>query len=197
MPAFGRDEMLSRDRGRQRGGLRPVALRSGRREDGRARRRSTPGKEVFAANCAACHGEDAKGNREVGRAEPDRPVLDLWRRRADDHRTRSVAGGRATCRLGRPPDAARSQDPGALPRRSEDAQPMSGAAASHGRASQVASSGCRSASGCSCWRPPMRISSTWPSPRSRTASLISGMAKATARPASARRASSCCIETVQ
>ena len=25
-----------------------------------------PGKQVFADNCAACHGEDAKGNREMG-----------------------------------------------------------------------------------------------------------------------------------
>ncbi len=26
----------------------------------------TAGKEIFAQNCAACHGEDAKGNREFG-----------------------------------------------------------------------------------------------------------------------------------
>ena len=25
-----------------------------------------PGKQVFADNCAACHGEDAKGNKEFG-----------------------------------------------------------------------------------------------------------------------------------
>ena len=25
-----------------------------------------PGKQIFADNCAACHGEDARGNREMG-----------------------------------------------------------------------------------------------------------------------------------
>ena len=25
---------------------------------------------IFADNCAACHGDDAKGNRQLGRAEP-------------------------------------------------------------------------------------------------------------------------------
>ena len=35
---------------------------------GRCRRRSPvePGAEVFADNCAACHGDDGKGNRELG-----------------------------------------------------------------------------------------------------------------------------------
>ena len=65
MPAFGRDEMLDRDQ------VRSVAayVYSLSHPD-----YSTPenvdrieaGREVFLTTCASCHGEDAKGNRDVG-----------------------------------------------------------------------------------------------------------------------------------
>ena len=65
MPAFGRDEMLDREQ------VRSVAayVYSLTHPD-----YSTPenvdrieaGREVFLTTCAACHGEDAKGNRDVG-----------------------------------------------------------------------------------------------------------------------------------
>ncbi|MBD9488177.1 cytochrome-c oxidase, cbb3-type subunit III [Ensifer sp. ENS11] len=65
MPAFGRDEMLDRNQ------IRDVALyvrsltnpgASTADNVGQMER----GREVFLTTCAACHGEDAKGNQEVG-----------------------------------------------------------------------------------------------------------------------------------
>ena len=50
---------------RDRGGRRLRAL--ARRSAGRRRApTSRAGKKVFADNCAACHGDDGKGNRELG-----------------------------------------------------------------------------------------------------------------------------------
>ena len=50
---------------RHRGGRRLRAL--ARRPAGRRRRPISPrGKKVFADNCAACHGDDGKGKRELG-----------------------------------------------------------------------------------------------------------------------------------
>ncbi|KQZ46614.1 cytochrome C [Rhizobium sp. Root149] len=65
MPAFGRDQMLERPQVRQ------VAQYVYSLSHPEA---STPenvealqaGREVFLTNCAACHGEDAKGSRDVG-----------------------------------------------------------------------------------------------------------------------------------
>jgi cytochrome c oxidase cbb3-type subunit 3 len=63
MPAFGRDQILKRDdlesvvnyvRSLTAGAGQPAADKSG------------AGKAVFTANCAACHGDDAKGKHEVG-----------------------------------------------------------------------------------------------------------------------------------
>lgn len=65
MPAFGRDEMLSRDE------VRSVAayvysLTHPDYSTPENLERITAGTEVFASTCAACHGENAQGDVEVG-----------------------------------------------------------------------------------------------------------------------------------
>jgi len=65
MPAFGRDGMLERDQ------VRSVAayvysLSNPDYSTGENLERIEAGREVFATTCAACHGENAEGNREVG-----------------------------------------------------------------------------------------------------------------------------------
>ena len=99
MPAFGRDEMLDRDQ------VRNVAayVYSLTHPD-----YSTPenvdrieaGREVFVTTCAACHGENAKGNRDVGAPNLTDRVLGLRRRPATPSSPPCTADGRATCRPG-------------------------------------------------------------------------------------------------
>ena len=65
MPAFGRDEMLDRDQVQKRGSLRLLAdqsrlLDAGERRPDRGRAGGLPD------DLRACHGENAKGNRDVG-----------------------------------------------------------------------------------------------------------------------------------
>lgn len=61
MPAFGADEILERE---EIGDVAEYVLAlSGRAEDDAAAER---GKEIFAEQCAACHGEDGKGDMELG-----------------------------------------------------------------------------------------------------------------------------------
>ena len=65
MPAFGRDQMLSRKEVSDVAAYvfslsHPESATEGNSD------RVAAGKEVFLTNCAACHGEDAKGNRELG-----------------------------------------------------------------------------------------------------------------------------------
>lgn len=65
MPSFGRDEMLEREQ------VRSVAayvysLTNPDYSTPETLARITAGQEVFATTCAACHGEDARGNRDVG-----------------------------------------------------------------------------------------------------------------------------------
>ena len=73
MPAFGRDGMLNARRDARtsspmcRASSDPAAIAT--RAD-----KIAAGKAVFATNCAACHGDDAKGNPELGAPEPDRPA---------------------------------------------------------------------------------------------------------------------------
>jgi cytochrome c oxidase cbb3-type subunit 3 len=61
MPAFGRDDMLSAEQ------VKAVAayVYSLTHSDF-ASKNTEAGKEVFASTCAACHGEDAKGNQDIG-----------------------------------------------------------------------------------------------------------------------------------
>lgn len=65
MPAFGRDEMLSRSEVRNVAAyvysLTNPSFSTSENVDAIA-----AGREVFMASCAACHGEDAKGMTEVG-----------------------------------------------------------------------------------------------------------------------------------
>ena len=83
---------------------------------------------MFLTTCAACHGENAKGNREVGRSEPDRCLLDLRRRPRHHHRLRAWRTAGPHADMGRAADDGRNQDPRALRPRSRDAAAMSGRA---------------------------------------------------------------------
>ncbi len=60
MPAFGTDKILTRQEIEQVTDY-VLSLSRGQNSD-----EFIAGKEIFANNCAACHGADAKGNREVG-----------------------------------------------------------------------------------------------------------------------------------
>ena len=163
MPAFGRDQMLPRADVENVVSLCADALRSCRRQRRCRQTKMKAGKAVFAANCASCHGEDAQGQHGDRRAKPDRQVLDLWRRRADDlhHGLERPAGPHAD--LGRPPVAGRSQDPRALRRRSEKREaneretlPFASTARTQGSGLAV-----RAAWRFCCWSSPTRISSMW------------------------------------
>ncbi|MCX7888652.1 MAG: cytochrome-c oxidase, cbb3-type subunit III [Rhodobacteraceae bacterium] len=61
MPAFGKDELLTPEQIDQV--VQYVLKISGQQNDAA---QAAAGAQVFAENCAACHGEDGKGMREVG-----------------------------------------------------------------------------------------------------------------------------------
>src|SRR5690606_35233099 len=90
MLAFGRDGVLDRDR------IRSVAAYvrslSGQELTEAEQARIEPGAEVFAANCAACHGEDATGSTALG--APDL-TDDIWLYGGDAQSVfSSIHGGR-------------------------------------------------------------------------------------------------------
>lgn len=90
MPAFGRDGMLDR-----RSVLDVVAyVRSLSHpvKSATASSRGDAAKEIFASNCSSCHGEDAKGNTDMG--APDL-TDDAWIYGGDEEAIyRTVYGGR-------------------------------------------------------------------------------------------------------
>lgn len=61
MPAFGRDEMLTADQVKS-----VAAYVYALTHPEFASPRIAAGKEVFATTCVACHGEEGKGNRDIG-----------------------------------------------------------------------------------------------------------------------------------
>jgi len=97
MPAFGRDTVLKRDE--MDNVVAYVRSLSNPKVEVPAASLQA-GKAVFAANCAACHGPEAKGNVEVGA-----PNLTMATGSTARTRTRSTwqcgAGCRDTCRAGR------------------------------------------------------------------------------------------------
>ena len=65
MPAFGRDEMLDRNQVRNVAAY-VYSLTNPDYSTPENLDRINAGREVFVTTCAACHGENAQGNREVG-----------------------------------------------------------------------------------------------------------------------------------
>ena len=64
MPAFGRDQMLPREDVLKVASYVYSLSHPGAKDVDPARVEA--GKAIFAANCVACHGDNAKGNPEVG-----------------------------------------------------------------------------------------------------------------------------------
>ena len=71
MPAFGRDEMLDRQQVRNVAAY-VYSLGNPSFSSAENVERIEAGREVFLKNCTPCHGEDAKGKRDVGAPRPHR-----------------------------------------------------------------------------------------------------------------------------
>ena len=104
MPAFGRDEMLDREQVRNVAAY-VYSLTNPDFSTPQNLDRINAGREVFVTTCAACHGENAQGNREVGAAEPDRCLLGLRRKHGHHHRLRPRRPAGPHADMGRAPDA--------------------------------------------------------------------------------------------
>ena len=83
------------------------------------------GKAVFAANCATCHGDDAKGKTDLGAPDLTDRVLDLRRRCRVDLHDGVGRPARPHAKLGGQTFAARPQDSRALSVRSPRRRTMS------------------------------------------------------------------------
>ncbi|MEM9277077.1 MAG: cytochrome-c oxidase, cbb3-type subunit III [Pseudomonadota bacterium] len=107
MPAFGADEILNREQIAQV--TQYVLQVSGQEFDAAL---AEPGKEVFIENCAACHGENAAGDREIGApnladaislygntaeliaaqiVQPQHGVMPPWQQRLSDETIKQLA----------------------------------------------------------------------------------------------------------
>ena len=127
MLAFGRDQLLSSaDIGKVAAYVRtlsnPMAAQDAKPGDVEA------GKSIFATNCASCHGDGGKGKIRRRRDQSHKRILDLWRRSAVDRDDDLGRPSGPHAGLGRSPLAARSQNSGALRRRSRTQRAMSKAA---------------------------------------------------------------------
>ena len=91
MPAFGADGILTPAQIDEVG--RTTCCRCRARST--MRRRGRGRKPIFAENCAACHGEDGEGNRELGAPNLTDAIWlyggDARRDRRPDHQARATA----------------------------------------------------------------------------------------------------------
>ena len=95
MPAFGRTDAEAGRRSRRRR-LSCARCRAAGAAERRPRRAA---RQVFADNCAACHGDEGKGNRELGAPNLTDAIWLYGGDKADDRRRISAVAA-ASCRPG-------------------------------------------------------------------------------------------------
>ena len=98
MPAFGRDEMLDRNQVRNVAAY-VYSLTNPDYSTPENVDRIEAGREVFVTTCAACHGENAQGNRDVG-APNLTDAYWIYGGASTPSSPPCTAAGRATCRPG-------------------------------------------------------------------------------------------------
>jgi mono/diheme cytochrome c family protein len=124
MLAFGRDGVLTRDQ--ILGVSAYVRSLSGQRLGDIEQARTAAGREVFAANCASCHGDEAKGSRDLGAPDLTDPALDLRRRRPVGIRQHPWRSAGPYAPLAGAPVAGGDPDAGALCPHAAGRRPVSG-----------------------------------------------------------------------